>query len=198
MVDATSTVHASYRAIAEGAVAQFPGTFVAGVDVAIQDPAVPARLGPEPNCHVIEINSYPGFIGHHYPDEGAPVDVAGRIVDALVGRYARPGTPEFPAPIHLIVSGSVQRVGFRRWLQAEARRRGVTGFVRNRSDGTVEAVLSGPIEAVEELVVLARAGPPRAVVTEVQTDPWRGRQRYRRFVRRKMAPDRSGTPAGKT
>ncbi len=185
VVDATGSVHASYRAVAEGAVAQFPGTFVAGVDVAIPDPAVPARLGSEPNCHVIEINSYPGFIGHHFPDEGAPVDVAGRIVDALVGRYARPGTPELPAPIHLIVSGSVQRVGFRRWLQAEARQRNINGFVRNRTDGTVEAVLSGATDDVAALVELARRGPPRARVTDVATSAWNGRQRYRRFLRGK-------------
>ena len=183
VVDATGSVHASYRAVAEGAVAQFPGTFVAGVDVAIPDPAVPARLGSEPNCHVIEINSYPGFIGHHFPDEGAPVDVAGRIVDALVARFVGGVAPG--APLRVVIRGRVQRVGFRRWLQAEARRRDITGFVRNRSDGTVEAVLSGSTEAVDALVALARTGPSRAVVAEVRTEPWRGRQRYRRFVRSK-------------
>ena len=88
VIDATSLLHASYRGVAEHAVARFPGTFVAGVDVAVPDPAVPARLGPEPNCYVIELNGAPGFITHHVPDEGESVDVAGRIVEALLARFA--------------------------------------------------------------------------------------------------------------
>ena len=67
------------------------------------------------------------------------------------------------------VSGLVQGVGFRAALREEARRRGVRGWVRNRSDGSVEALVHGSAHAVEEIVAWARRGPPGARVTEVQT-----------------------------
>lgn len=72
---------------------------------------------------------------------------------------------------HLRVSGRVQGVGFRAWLRREALREGVAGWVRNRRDGTVEAVLQGEAEAVEALVRRARLGPPAARVTGVTASP---------------------------
>ena len=68
---------------------------------------------------------------------------------------------------HLLVHGSVQGVGFRASLAAEARRLGVTGWVRNRADGTVEALLDGPVDAVEALTHWARCGPRFADVSGV-------------------------------
>ena len=65
------------------------------------------------------------------------------------------------------VSGRVQGVGYRASLQDEARRRGVNGWVRNRSDGSVEALLQGAPEAVEALIAWARRGPPGARVSEL-------------------------------
>lgn len=65
------------------------------------------------------------------------------------------------------VSGRVQGVGYRVSLQHEARKRGVSGWVRNRRDGTVEAVLQGSPEAVDAVIAWARHGPPGARVTDV-------------------------------
>ena len=62
------------------------------------------------------------------------------------------------------VSGRVQGVGYRASLQDEADRRGVTGWVRNRRDGTVEALLQGPQAAVEAVIAWALRGPPGARV----------------------------------
>lgn len=62
------------------------------------------------------------------------------------------------------VSGQVQGVGYRVSLQDEANRRGVTGWVRNRRDGTVEALLQGPPAAVDAVIAWARRGPPGAHV----------------------------------
>jgi acylphosphatase len=62
------------------------------------------------------------------------------------------------------VSGRVQGVGYRVSLQDEASRCGVTGWVRNRRDGTVEALLQGPPAAVEAVIAWARRGPPGARV----------------------------------
>lgn len=69
---------------------------------------------------------------------------------------------------HLRIRGRVQGVGFRMYMQREAQRRGLAGWVRNRQDGSVEAVAQGPREAVDTLVEWARRGPPSARVTDVQ------------------------------
>ncbi len=68
---------------------------------------------------------------------------------------------------HLRISGVVQGVGFRYSMQAEARRLGVTGWVRNCRDGTVEAVVDGPAKAVDAMVNWSRRGPPAARVNDV-------------------------------
>jgi acylphosphatase len=69
---------------------------------------------------------------------------------------------------HLRIAGRVQGVGFRLCMQREARARGITGWVRNRADGTVEAVVRGAPEAVEAMIAWARRGPPSAAVSEVK------------------------------
>ncbi|MCD2185711.1 acylphosphatase [Actinomycetospora soli] len=68
---------------------------------------------------------------------------------------------------HLVVHGTVQGVFFRASAEQEAGRLGVAGWVRNRSDGTVEMVVEGDDEAVEALVRWAHEGPARADVTGV-------------------------------
>jgi len=67
----------------------------------------------------------------------------------------------------VIVSGQVQGVFFRDSTETEASRAGVAGWVRNRDDGTVEAVFEGPSEKVEELVGWCSGGPSGASVTDV-------------------------------
>ena len=69
---------------------------------------------------------------------------------------------------HLKITGRVQGVGFRYSMSEEAERLGVTGWVRNRRDGTVEAVIDGAPDAVEGIVAWARRGPRGASVTDVQ------------------------------
>jgi acylphosphatase len=66
---------------------------------------------------------------------------------------------------HLRISGRVQGVGFRYTMAQEAGRLGVTGWVRNRRDGTVEAVVDGAEAAVAAMLQWARHGPRAAEVT---------------------------------
>lgn len=68
---------------------------------------------------------------------------------------------------HVLISGRVQRVGYRAWLAGEARRLRLTGWARNRTDGRVEAVVAGPAEIVSKLLEACRRGPPSARVSDV-------------------------------
>ena len=70
----------------------------------------------------------------------------------------------------MIVSGLVQGVGFRYSLAGRAEARGVAGWVRNRPDGSVEAVLEGADDEVEALVEWCRLGPRGARVDRVEAD----------------------------
>ena len=69
---------------------------------------------------------------------------------------------------HLKISGRVQGVGFRYLMSDEAERLGVTGWVRNRRDGTVEAVVDGAAGAVDAILAWAHRGPRGAHVTDVE------------------------------
>lgn len=69
---------------------------------------------------------------------------------------------------HLHITGRVQGVGFRFYMQRKARELGVTGWVRNRHDGSVEAVVQGEPGAVDAMIAWVRRGPPSAVVAEVR------------------------------
>jgi acylphosphatase len=68
---------------------------------------------------------------------------------------------------HVIVRGRVQGVGYRAFVEHEALRRGIEGWVRNRRDGTVEAVFSGAPGKVETIIVVCRRGPHSAHVEAI-------------------------------
>jgi acylphosphatase len=60
---------------------------------------------------------------------------------------------------HVSVRGLVQGVGYRAFVERHALRHGLEGWVRNRKDGSVEAVFAGPAEAVEAMIAECRSGP---------------------------------------
>lgn len=71
----------------------------------------------------------------------------------------------------ILVHGLVQGVNYRRWLQGEALSREIWGWVRNQDDGSVEALLYGDPNAVEDLVRACRHGPMLARVDKLHSEP---------------------------
>lgn len=67
----------------------------------------------------------------------------------------------------LVISGRVHGVGFRDWMVAQADTLGISGWVRNRPDGSVEALVYGEPAAVEELLRACRLGPRLAAVSSI-------------------------------
>ena len=83
---------------------------------------------------------------------------------------------------HLRIHGRVQGVWYRESMRVEAERLGVAGWVRNTPDGSVEAVIQGPAEAVDALIEWARGGPPQARVDRVEVGEAQGQ--FSRFEKR--------------
>jgi acylphosphatase len=71
--------------------------------------------------------------------------------------------------VHLTIEGRVQGVGYRVWTERKATSLGLLGWVRNKRDGTVEAVFQGAEGSVEAMIKVCRAGPPGAIVTRLET-----------------------------
>src|SRR3954467_10750689 len=76
--------------------------------------------------------------------------------------------------VRLIISGRVQGVSYRWWTVGEATRRDLNGWVRNRRDGNVEALVSGPARAVDDLIEACRQGPAAARVNNIEIVPDEG------------------------
>ncbi len=74
--------------------------------------------------------------------------------------------------IHAMIYGRVQGVSYRYWTQAEARKRSLLGWVRNRSDGSVEAVFSGSNEDVAAMLKACWSGPMLASVRDIETSDY--------------------------
>lgn len=74
--------------------------------------------------------------------------------------------------VRVLIEGRVQGVWYRGWTVEEATRRGLQGWVRNLSDGRVEAVFSGDEAKVDSMIQACRAGPPAANVRSVSAEPY--------------------------
>jgi acylphosphatase len=70
--------------------------------------------------------------------------------------------------VHLSIKGRVQGVGYRAFVEFEAELRGLEGWVRNRRDGSVEAVVRGDERAIDDLVEACRKGPPSSRVVSIE------------------------------
>ena len=72
--------------------------------------------------------------------------------------------------VRLRIAGAVQGVGYRYWTERTAHELGLSGWVRNRRDGTVEAVISGSAEMVDRMIERCRKGPRAARVTSIDVE----------------------------
>ena len=68
------------------------------------------------------------------------------------------------------IQGRVQGVGYRAWVEYQARLLGLEGWVRNRRDGSVEALFAGPENVVADMIAACRRGPPSARVDNVKEE----------------------------
>ncbi len=71
---------------------------------------------------------------------------------------------------HVVAQGRVQGVGFRAFLQSQAVRRGLSGWVRNLPDGPVETEVEGPQVLVDEFLETVKRGPSLAYVQDIQVE----------------------------
>lgn len=154
--DLTEAVHPEWAEVAVRARIAIYDAFHVGVDVLAQD----IRKSPRrQQWAIIEINSNPEF-GQHFIQHGQARDVAGQLIEQVFGAEKRPNA----VTRRVVLTGKVQGVGFRKWLWGQAHLHAVQGWVCNRSDGTVEAVLVGLPRSVEQLIVKCQLGPKAARV----------------------------------
>ena len=74
------------------------------------------------------------------------------------------------AILQVVIRGRVQGVGYRAWVEHQARTLALEGWVRNRRDGSVEALFAGPPKHVADMVALCRHGPPSSRVDSVTSE----------------------------
>jgi acylphosphatase len=86
----------------------------------------------------------------------------------------------------LVITGRVQNVFYRDWLVEQARGIGITGWVRNRADGSVEAMVSGSSEMIDAIVAKARQGSPASRVADVAVEA-AAEQVFERFEKKPTA-----------
>lgn len=146
-----------------------PGLRHGGVDVIMHD----HREAPTMTSFaIIEINFNAEFSLHHYPRSGPRRNVARRIVRLHLEAEGIPiPRPRRHLTVELRITGAVQGVGFRRWLAKHAERSRLDGWVANRNDGSLAAVLSGTTGRVSALTSLSATGPKGARVRAVRTTP---------------------------
>lgn len=163
--DVTDMIHPGFVKVLTAAVEAAFNPYLAGVDLIAEDIE---RSPGQQAWKVADIMCNPNFTIHHFPSEGVGRDVAASLLSSLFPEVF----PEKPPMrcVYAVVSGRVQGVGYRDWIQRQAVRYGVAGWVRNLSHGDVEMFFEGPASGVDSVLALARQGPARARVSALSVD----------------------------
>lgn len=144
-----------------------PGMDYCGVDFLLEDHTKPLD---EQEAGVCELNAHAAIGNCQYPMFGQPRPVARMVMHEVADRYGLDiaATPADQVALQVIVRGKVTQVGFRRWLQRRAREAGVSGWVRNVTEKSLETVLVGPTDATTSVVSSLINGPRRARPTSYE------------------------------
>ncbi|NEE01434.1 acylphosphatase [Phytoactinopolyspora halotolerans] len=165
-IEVLDDTHPSLLDLAVRAVQAIPGLDHAGIDLMGDH-----RLGVDAHpAAIIEVNGNPATSFNHFPLAGTPRDVSSDLVLRSCDLAGfDPGPVRDRLTVRITVEGRVQSVGYRQWFASQAQTRKVTGWVRNRPEGGVEAVVRGPADDVWVLASCAVIGPRKANVTSVNT-----------------------------
>jgi len=115
----------------------------------------------------------------------APPDTTASLSSRNLGWFARLVKKIGRRNVRVLIRPGVKNVGLQNWLITRAQRAGIIGWVRNRSDGTIEAVFEGDRRAVATLIAQVRRGPERAKISEVIVERRRAKCNRQDFWRRK-------------
>jgi UDP-N-acetylmuramyl pentapeptide synthase/D-alanine-D-alanine ligase-like ATP-grasp enzyme/acylphosphatase len=162
--DVTDRVHPDWAPIAAKVRESVYEPVHVGFDLIAEDVSKPPS---SQRWCVIEVNCNPDFGLHHFPSEGVPRDLSGALIEHLFPDCCSEKSKV--TSLQVSISGKVQGVGYRNWLWRRAHLHAVHGWVRNLSDGRVEAVFSGTSSGVKALLEACHRGPNRSEVKTIAT-----------------------------
>jgi D-alanine-D-alanine ligase-like ATP-grasp enzyme/acylphosphatase len=167
-IDVLDEMHPSIKEACVKAVKAVPGLAFCGVDFLLEDHTKP--IG-EQQAGICELNAHAAIGNCEYPLYGAPRQVARTFMQECVRQFNLVAHDQRAdrLALKLTIRGRVTGVGYRMWMQRRAETFGVTGWVRNVNDRTVEAVLVGDTPAASALAAAAVLGPKNALPTSVST-----------------------------
>ncbi|MDZ5077001.1 enolase C-terminal domain-like protein [Nesterenkonia sp. HG001] len=168
-IDVLDELHPSIQEACVKTVQAIPGLVYCGVDFLLEDHRRPLD---EQDAGICELNAHAAIGNCEYPMYGTPRKVAATLMQATIDHYALDAHTERSSSVALKVTvrGKVTGVGYRNWLRRRALQSGVTGWVRNVSRKTVEAVLVGSTDATTALVASTILGPRRSLPTTYTTE----------------------------
>ncbi len=163
--DITEKIHEGFQHIAIKALNAFPSMFYCGLDIQAKDFTIPPD---EQKWAILEINENPDTGLHHFPWTGKGRDVAGTLIDSLFPELKENNNKTANKSVNVIISGKVQKVGYRKWLEKQAYLYAINGWVTNLKNDKVEAVFSGMPNAVDFILEQCKKGPKSAIVNDLQ------------------------------
>ncbi|GAA3074142.1 acylphosphatase [Nesterenkonia aethiopica] len=167
-IEILDDLHPSIIEASIKAVKAVPGLAYCGVDFLLEDHTRPLH---EQEGAICELNAVAALPVAEYPMFGTPRRVSSQFLSRAAGEFGLETLPERAErlSVRIRARGRVVGVGYRGWFARRATEYGCTGWIRHHSDRSVEAVVSGPTDAVAALATAAVLGPRRARPTSVTT-----------------------------
>lgn len=174
-------MHPSIIKVAEEAVKAVPGLDYCGIDFLIEDHRKPVG---ETDLGICELNAHAAIGTACYTMFGEPVNVPRAAIEEILRQQKIPLTPlaEDTLAVRVEIRGKVTKVGYRKWLERQARRSGLKGYVKNVGRRKVEAVLQGSLVGITALTTACIRGPSAALPTSVHVTHLDDDTRYDDFT----------------